>query len=65
MKDLVYLLTIMAGYDHLASIRTLDPSTGKVLIHTSAQCRQQVLDILASLIPELYWQFWDDLSLQD
>lgn len=60
MQDLVLLISIFEGYDHLVCIRTLDPSCGKIAIQSDPSCSQLVSEILMSLSQSIEWTYWDD-----
>ena len=53
-KDIAYIVSIFEGYDHLAVVRTIDPSLGLIELMISPdflEDTQKLTDALAREIP--------------
>ena len=49
-----YLRFILEGYDGIASLTTIDPAQGRILLRVPAGCDDAVDALLADLAGELY-----------
>jgi hypothetical protein len=56
-----YLKFILEGYDGLATLSTLDPDQGLVRLRFSAEMKNEVLDLLRDLEPQLGGIDWPNV----
>jgi len=53
-QQIGYLRFILEGYEGLATLTTIDPATGKVLLRVPPGCESEVDTLLADLALEIY-----------
>ncbi|MFO7761803.1 MAG: DUF4911 domain-containing protein [Thermodesulfobacteriota bacterium] len=52
-KRIYYLKFILEGYDGMATLSTIDPGKGIVILRYSREWSRDLFELLASLAPEL------------
>ena len=52
-KDIAYIVSIFEGYDHLAVVRTIDPSRGLIELMISPDFLEDTLKLTEALAKEV------------
>ena len=52
-KDIAYIVSIFEGYDHLAVVRTIDPSRGLIELMISPDFLKDTVKLTESLAKEI------------
>ena len=52
-KDIAYIVSIFEGYDHLAVVRTIDPSRGLIELMISPDFREDTEKLTEALAMEI------------
>ena len=52
-KDIAYIVSIFEGYDHLAVVRTIDPSRGLIELMISPDFLEDTINLTEALAREI------------